>query len=161
MGTRVRAEPRTDPRPAGRLRDRSDGTRTEPASLVDVHRTVLEPAGLDGDRRGQNLLRDLDVRDRLTEHHGLTGRTRELLREHGYDEEGQRHDTLLRGFASESDYVYETLDGVDSQFGSGLDDAEDGLEELVEDLDVRPVSAGHSRDVPEDVEQRLEKLGYV
>lgn len=139
----------------------TDETRTEPVSIVDIHRTVLELAGLDGDRRGQHLLGELELGDRLTEQHGLRSRTKEVLRESGYGEAGERYDDLLRGFASNSEYFYETVDGKESQFGSDPDGVESRLEGLVEELDVRPVSEGHTRGVPDGVEDRLEKLGYV
>lgn len=139
-------------------------------SLLDVHRTILDLAGVDApaDARGQSLLDDPASRTYLTEYHGFLDRHREQFERKGVVEAFERYDGRLHGIATPPDfYGYqtdETADRAEGEFRSTgesrLDDPRAELEARVDELDVRTVDAGQA-EVTEDVEERLETLGYA
>lgn len=146
---------------ADELPDRRVESRT--VSLLDVFETVRSLAGVDADRRGTSLLADTKGEPRLVETYGLAPSTRESLLEGGVDSDlVDALDQRFRGVAAPDDYYgYETRDGF-TERGTPRGDTEGRalLERLVEDLDTRRVSGGRD-EVPDDVADRLEDLGYA
>jgi arylsulfatase len=129
-------------------------------NLLDVHATVLELAGIDAGVRGQNLIGDVDGRESLTEFLGLTSWSERKLRQNGYERQVERYDTSLRGCALPATYYgYETIDGFRGFGESDVSDPRRRLSELVDELDVRQVE--RNNEVPAEVRNRLEQLGYA
>ncbi|WP_440010351.1 sulfatase-like hydrolase/transferase [Halomicrococcus sp. SG-WS-1] len=131
------------------------GERHETVSLLDVHRTVLELADLDGDSRGRDLLGGPDDRDWLVEYHGLTDRHRAALARDGID--AAALDRELHALAAPGYYGWETPDGFREE--GDLDDPRERIDALVADLDRRDVSDDVA--VSEAVEAQLRDLGYA
>ncbi|KZN26256.1 hypothetical protein A4G99_21815 [Haladaptatus sp. R4] len=131
-------------------------------SLLDVYQTIVELAGCDADSRGQSLLDDLRSRDYLTEYHGFLDRHREQFERKGVSTEVfDEHDTPLNGVATKSGfYGYQTMDGFQSHGTADRDDPEALLAELLDHREVRSVE-NSSLDVTDDVQERLERLGYA
>jgi arylsulfatase A-like enzyme len=137
-----------------------DGERTETVSLLDVHATVLDIAGVKGDSRGRTLLGPVEGRESLTEYLGLTSWSEEKLAENGYEDRLKRYDQTLRGYASPGGgYGYETPEEFMTSGMSGIDDPEQRLAKLVKDLDIREVKTDN--EVPEEIKDQLEHLGYA
>jgi len=131
-------------------------------SLLDVHRTVTELAGLDVDSRGEHLLDDPDVKPALFEYHGLLP-----FHEGQFDRKDVPAETFeqrtepLNGFVAPGGaYAHETHTRGFQTIGRFDGDPATRLEELVSDLDRRPVDEDEHR-VPEGVRDRLENLGYA
>lgn len=143
----------------------SDGTGQrrecdEMVSLLDVHRTVLDIAGIDAPSRGCSLLEDdIPPHETLTEYHGVTTQRIRSLDSDGFDVEP--FDVQLRGIAlPPSYYGHETPEGWrGDESDSGLD-ARDRLETAVESLDICD-PAGGDDELDENVVQRLRDLGYA
>jgi arylsulfatase len=129
-------------------------------NLLDVHATVLELAGIDADVRGQNLVGDVDGQEGLTEFLGLTSWSERKLRQNGYERQVERYDTPLRGCALPATYYgHETIDGFGESGESDASDPRRRLSELVDELEVRQVE--RNNEVPAEVRNRLEQLGYA
>ncbi|WP_255150253.1 sulfatase-like hydrolase/transferase [Halorarius halobius] len=140
--------------------DDLEGSTDATVSLLDVHRTVLDLADVDGDSRGRNLLSD-PGRECLTEYHGLT---RWLLDEFeaGDDVETvrKRYDAELAGVAlPPSYYGYETEDGW-TEHGTADADPRDRFETLRDSLDRRDVEPSR-QELSEEALEQLEDLGYA
>ncbi|WP_436926710.1 sulfatase-like hydrolase/transferase [Halosimplex amylolyticum] len=132
-------------------------------SLLDVHRTVLDLADVDGRSRGHNLFEELPERDLLVERYGLRTNRIEQMRANGYDEEViERYDRNLAGVVlSEGGYAYETLDGFDRSGDVDADaDVRSRLEATRADIDTAAVDLDQTT-VPSDVQDRLRDLGYA
>ena len=143
-----------------------EGTSDAPVSLVDVHATVLDAAGLapaDSDGRGRSLLGDDPGGERLTEYHGLTPWSERKLEEEGYADRVERYDRSLRGLATPGFYGYETPDGFVEEGSPGVktEAPRERLDELAAELAVRDVAGEGDTEVPEEVEDRLKDLGYA
>ena len=145
--------------------DGLDGASDAPVSLVDVHATVLDAAGLEPHGRGRSLLAADDVGgERLTEYHGLTPWSRRKLDRNGHDGDVDRYDQPLRGYVSPGGYSYETADGF-VETGGGVEDRDDPntprerLAALADDLAVPDVA--RDTEVPDEIRDRLEDLGYA
>jgi arylsulfatase len=137
-----------------------NGERTESVSLLDVHATVLDAAGVEGNSRGRTLLGDVESRESLTEYLGLASWSETKLAENGYGDRIERYDRSLRGYVSPADfYGYETLDGFATTGSDHVDDPEQQLQRLVAELDVRDVKTDN--EIPEEIEDQLEHLGYA
>lgn len=139
------------------------GSTDKLVSLLDVHKTVLDLADCDAPSRGQNLLNDPQSREYLTERFGLNERRRSALRDAGISKEAiDRHDTTLRGIAiPESYYGHQMLDTFSEHGESPVDNPEGRVQELVNELDLADVSVTSGEDIPEEVHQRLQDLGYA
>jgi arylsulfatase len=139
--------------------DGLDGEYTETVSLLDVHATILDAAGVEGDSRGRTLLEAVEGHEYLTEYHGLTSWSETNLTENGYTDQLERYNRTLRGCAApESGYGYETPDGFVIT-GTNENDIEQRLERLAADLNVREVETNN--EVPEEIKDQLEHLGYA
>lgn len=139
--------------------------REETVNVLDVHRTVLDLAGCeDAPSRGQNLLDAPESREYLAERHGL--RTVEMthLRNTGVPEQDVlRFDREFRGIVRPGGfYSWETLDGYKTHGDGDLDDAKERLERAFDELDTADVALDDDDpEVPPDVQDRLEYLGYA
>jgi arylsulfatase A-like enzyme len=140
-----------------------EGSTDELVSLLDVHKTVLDLSGCDTSSRGQNLLEAPQSRTYLTERLGLNERRRGGLRSAGVPEERiERYDTTLRGIAiPDSYYGHQMLDTFSEHGESTVDDPEARLQEAVDELDIADVDVASGEDIPDDVRQRLQDLGYA
>lgn len=141
--------------------DLPDEVRSDPVSLIDVHKTVLElTIGGDRSRRGENLLLGENGGSYLTEYQGLTPWSEESLAEHGFQDKIKKYDSEKRGIVTDSEYHYETESGLVNQDGSEANQKiVDCLEDLIANLDKRKVETNN--DVPEEIQDRLEDLGYA
>jgi arylsulfatase A-like enzyme len=142
--------------------DGFEGTCTETVSLLDVHETVLDMAGIaaESEGRSQSLVGDVDGRDCLTEYLGLTHWSEKKIAEHWDEQQVDRYDEELRGYAATEDYYgYETLDEFSETGAKEVTDSRDRLDQLVSDLDIRHVRTDN--EVPEEIKDQLEHLGYA
>lgn len=179
--------------------DGFSGASDDVVSLLDVHETVLDLAGLAtdasdtaSDSRGRSLRGGVDRDHCLTEYLGLTSWSEQKLVENGAAGSLGDYERHLRGYATDSGlYGYETRSefaavdtrrtGVEDMLPTGKSESpvesrmgSDGhhatssadttvseatLRDLVADLDVRAVETDQS--VPDEVEDRLEDLGYA
>lgn len=138
-----------------------DRTVDRAVSLIDVHQTVADIAGVDVDSRGRNLLEDWSPVPRLVEYHGMPEKRRKTFAEHGI---GDRYDPLdrpLDGIVTADGYAYETHDdGLRVENGVCEPETRERLSELVGELDRKPITPQRSH-VSESVRERLRELGYV
>ncbi len=147
-----------------------DGQSEAGVSLLDVHATVLDLAGVTPAEgaRGQSLVEGGADRDRgraaLTEFHGLTTGAREKLREWGHADRIEEHDAWLRGYVTpEGVYGYETTD--DFRVRADADRETPPERRLYRRLRRLAAEVTRREDasdtvVPEAVERRLRDLGY-
>jgi arylsulfatase A-like enzyme len=142
--------------------DEFEGTCTETVSLLDVHKTVLDLAGIasESEGRGQSLVADVEGKDHLAEYLGLTSWSEKKISDHWDEQRVDRYDVELRGYAATEDYYgYETLDEFSETGTETVTDSRDRLDRLVSDLDVRHVRTDN--EVPEEIKDQLEHLGYA
>jgi arylsulfatase len=144
-----------------------DGRSRAVTSLLDVHATVLDAAGVDAPARGRSLLATSAAADAtegrsravLTEYLGLTPWSRERLAESELSSATtRRYDATLRGVATAEGYGRETVDGFVAD-DADADDLLARLDARVETLDERAVRT--ETELPEAVRDRLERLGYA
>jgi arylsulfatase len=146
--------------------DGSDVTESVDATvgLLDIYRTILDVAEVKGaDTRGRNLLTDTSNRQYLVERHGLRSSRVEALRKNDYSTEFiERWDQPFYGVVSaDGTYAWQTRDGLKSDDEVDFDAARTEIESLKADLDEPEVTVSDDRDVPGDVRDRLNELGYV
>lgn len=140
-----------------------NGTVEHPVSLLDVHRTVLDLAGIevdDGD--GESLLGTAETAEReyLTEYLGLTSWSEQKLGELVGSDRRDRYNRRLRGYVGpDAGYAFETFDGIETDDHLDEKNVRGRLSELVADLDVREVNIDN--EVPEEVQEQLRDLGYA
>jgi arylsulfatase A-like enzyme len=138
------------------------GTCQKTVSLLDIHQTLLRLLDLDGDSRGQNLLGEIEDRSYLVEYEGLRSARLKKM----YGEYPTRlvnlYDQPLRGLAGPGTYYgYETMDGW-SESGSPVpDEPQTQLQELTKSIGSRVTTQQSTVAIPEEVQTRLEELGYV
>ena len=146
-----------------------DETYTETVSLLDIHRTILDLADLDGESRGNGLF-DLPAegtrgsitaaptsRTCVTEYLGPNPRNRTKVENEGHDP--RRFDEELFGVAASAAYGYETTDGF---CVSGEGEAA-ALETLLSDCRAG-IERRKTRDrteVSDAARRQLEHLGYA
>ncbi|GAA0248035.1 sulfatase-like hydrolase/transferase [Haladaptatus pallidirubidus] len=137
----------------------TDTTRNETVSLLDVHRTVLDVANIDGESRGRSLLEETAENageiEFLAEYHGLTNRHRIALARDGFDTEpldGEMHGLIAPGY-----YGWEAPNGF-HEVGE-KEKPRERIESLVNELDRRV--AEDDVTVSEAVEAQLHDLGYA
>ncbi|WP_135854432.1 sulfatase-like hydrolase/transferase [Halorussus salinus] len=131
-------------------------------SLLDVHRTVLDLAGVSGDSRGRDLLDDPESGAFLAEYRGLTPRQLDRLEGEGFDYETlTAYDEPLDGLAAPKDYYgYETRDGFIETGTSRSSNPWERLDALRDELS-RDEASGARGDVSDSVLKQLEDLGYT
>lgn len=147
----------------------NDERHTETVSLLDVHRTLLDLANLDGESRGNGLL-DLPAegtrgnitvaptsRACITEYLGPNPRNRTKVENNGHD--SRRFDEELFGVAASTAYGYETTDGFRV---SGKGEAA-ALEALLADrrAGIERRETGDRAEVSDAARRQLEHLGYA
>jgi arylsulfatase A-like enzyme len=142
--------------------DVEDGTDDRSASVLDVHRTVLDITGVDGASRGHSLLKPDPGREYLAEYLGFRPHRLDILRGRGFDEEEiGKYDRPLRGVVLPDDYYgFETTDHRFVDCGETDADPEARIEELADDLDVRQVAEDEAT-ISEGARRHLEQLGYA
>jgi arylsulfatase A-like enzyme len=142
--------------------DGFEGTCTETVSLLDVHETVLDLAGIatESESRGQSLVTDIEGRDRLTEYLGLTSWSEKKIADHWDKREVERYDEELRGYAAVDEYYgYETIDGFEETGSTQVDSPSEQLASIVSELNVRNVE--QDNEIPDEIKEQLEDLGYA
>ncbi|MFC7081415.1 sulfatase-like hydrolase/transferase [Halorussus caseinilyticus] len=150
-----------------------DETRDDPASLLDVHRTVAALAGVEVESRGRDLLSDDAARDRLVEFHGFLPWHRDQFRREGVEDVFDARDSPLDGIVTAGGgYAHETHDAADETRATGPNDGAvrvargdpdrptARLASLRESVARREVSDAPT-EVSDDVRDRLEELGYA
>ena len=132
------------------------------ASVVDVHRTILSLAGIDGDGRGQDILAPDEQSPRLTESHGLRpSRIRALEdREIPREEYASIDDPMQGIIVPPADYGYETPDGFETPDGVEPKSLREYLRNQTRELDHRE-AAPDDGSVDSEVRRHLEQLGYA
>jgi arylsulfatase A-like enzyme len=133
-------------------------------SLLDVYRTVLSVADCEGaTTRGRTLLDNPDDEQYLVERHGLRSSRVEALRDKDYSMEFiEEWDQPLYGVVEvDGTYAWQSRAGLQSDDDMDLDAAAEHIEHLREDLDTADVTLSTDRAVPDDVQDRLNQLGYV
>ena len=138
-------------------------TVNTPVSILDVHQTVADAASSDVDSRGQNLLGEIEPRDRLVEYHGLAPGRRQRFEAAGVGDRYEPMDRPLDAIVSADGYAHETHeDGLEVTGRWSHDEAPRRLSELLNSIDRQQVTSGaDDTDVSEEVQSRLEELGYV
>ncbi|WP_435320309.1 sulfatase-like hydrolase/transferase [Haloarchaeobius sp. TZWSO28] len=137
-----------------------------PVSLLDVHATIGDLAGISLNSRGQSLLDDPTPKDRLVEYHGFLPWLRETFLEQGVSEQryGELNEPLRGILTTDGVYAFETheqgfLTTADNN-EIDLSTKQERLKNLVENLNVRDVNQDTAS--PDDaVLDQLEDLGYA
>ncbi|MFA9504399.1 sulfatase-like hydrolase/transferase [Natrinema sp. H-ect1] len=140
-------------------------TVQEAVSILDVHATIADIAGVDVGSRGQSLLMEIEPQDRLVEYHGLPSWLRETYIQKGVSNEIYESLNENRyGFVgSDGEYSFETSTGelkvtADSQISAC--NRRSRMNDLIANLNKREVKESNSE--PDDaVLSRLEDLGYA
>ncbi|WP_435178028.1 sulfatase-like hydrolase/transferase [Halorussus sp. AFM4] len=143
-----------------------DGVRRDETvvSLLDVHRTVLDLAGVSGESRGRSLLDDPESGTFLAEYRGLTPRQRDRLAGDGVPRSTlESFDEPLDGLAAPEDYYgYETRDGFVETGTAAVPDPRERLAELREEVPrADPTGRTAAGEPSEAVLQQLDDLGYT
>jgi arylsulfatase len=127
-------------------------------SLLDVHRTVAELAGVDVSSRGRDLLSEREPRDFRTEYHGLgPSHEAQFARRDVPASARDRCDSPLSGFVSRTGaYAYETHTDGFQTLGEFVVDPRERLAELDAATDDREVADDAD---PADAMGRVEALG--
>ena len=131
-------------------------------SLLDVHRTVLDFAGVAGKSRGRNLLDDPDSGTFLSEYRGLTPRQRDRLAGDGVSRSRlDSFDEPLDGLAAPEDYYgYETREGFVETGTAAVSEPSEYLARLRDEL-PRDATVSDTAEPSEAVLQQLDDLGYT
>jgi arylsulfatase len=135
----------------------------EPRSLLDVHKTIAELAGVSVESEGVDLRDSPGTRDRFVEYHGFRQLRLESLRERGFsDDEIDVFDTPLVGHvSSDSEYAYQWIDPEGTQLES-TDPDDQTLKEYRETVESRISEMTRSSEtVSESTREQLRKLGYA
>ena len=138
--------------------------RDDVVSVLDVHATVLERAGVNGESRGKSLF-DLDERKsraRLTEYLGFRPHRLEILQDRGFsDDEIATYDVELLGVAMTKNYYgFQTVDEGYQERGTATDNPAETLNRLESEREVRTVETD-STEIDEKTRRHLEDLGYA
>lgn len=139
---------------------RSDTVR-QPVSIVDVHATIADIAGIDVDAQGNSLIGNVKSEDRLVEYHGLADNRREKFIESRIGEKYELYDTPLDGIVAPEGYAFETHGEeirVDGDWTAK--EAQARLDDLRNSIDRKPVRSDQTH-TDEVVQQQLEALGYA
>lgn len=135
------------------------GTTSKTASILDIHPTVLELAGIGKGADDTSLFDEDATRSYLTEYHGLSPTVRDSLEADGYTTEPFEKE--LHGIvAGSGEYGYET----GSEFKT-VPEASERRERLQEQLDTLVGSLDRRQieetGTSEELQSQLEALGYA
>jgi len=139
--------------------------RSDIVSLLDVHQTVADLAGISVDSRGTNVLETSRDEPAMTEYHGLLSWHYEQLCRYGVtDEEMDALEPPLNGVVdSEGRYGYETHDSgfvAQNEASEALQRELDRIRKEVEPISIDSDAEVESGDLPAEVEAQLRNLGY-
>jgi arylsulfatase A-like enzyme len=133
------------------------------SSVLDVHRTIADLAGIDADSRGSNLLESEADGTYLAEYHGGTtpGLRERFERESEFPvEKLDRYDTYLSAITmADGYYGYETLNGFQNGNGEPAGQPQQLMDDVLATLEDT-ADEGPDQDVSPAVADRLEELGY-
>jgi len=137
-------------------------TSTERAtvSLLDIHRTILDMAGVSAPSRGQNLLDDPQSRRYLVEYHGLIPVALRRLEESNLPADRVTfYDTYRSGIAAEDYYGYELGDDF-VEVGSMDDDPRAEIRTMKASFTEADDSDSET-EISDATVDRLKELGYL
>ncbi len=145
--------------------DVESGTDSHLASLLDVHQTILDLAGVDSFSRGENLLEKSGNSEYLVEYHGLTYPSKKIKQMENWGMSEQEIDGYMQPLngicISENYYGYETLqEGFIETGNATVRNPRDRMQELSASLDKK-TSDQKSEEIPESLESQLDDLGYI
>ncbi|WP_458189881.1 sulfatase-like hydrolase/transferase [Haladaptatus sp. NG-WS-4] len=136
------------------------GSESRAASILDAHRTIQTLADIEGESRGRDLRDGMFSKSFLTEYHGLTSWSEKKLNENGYQEAVERYNKNLRGYAHSQDYYgYETQSRIQITGAERAPNISEKIQQICDELNIRTVE--ENNDVPDEVKDRLEDLGYA
>lgn len=134
--------------------------RKDSVSILDIHNTILEAAGVDSsESRGRDLTSDLDSEDWLVEYHGISSRHYQSLLNKDITEIKELKQELS-GFVSGDYYFHEMFDGHEEYGESPYDTPDTHLSDFISNLEKRYVDE-EERDLDDAVMKQLEDLGYA
>ncbi|ODR82474.1 arylsulfatase [Haladaptatus sp. W1] len=139
--------------------DGAHGESDVAVNLFDVHRTLVDVIDIESNGRGQNLLRELDNSEFLTEYHGLRKANYLGLRNEGLVDADRLNEQLI-GVVSGDYYGYETFDGWSERGSAPCENPKQRINELVSECDHRHVK-DEEYDLDDDIVSRLKDLGYA
>jgi len=137
-------------------------TDTSPRSLLDVHRTIAEIAGISADSEGVDLRTSPNDRDIFVEYHGFREMRMQQLQRRGFSEsEVKKYNQPLVGYISEPNkysYQYVNSDGNVSSNGR----SEEVLKERNSYITAHMKNqSGGQHEVSEAALDQLRDLGYA
>lgn len=129
-------------------------------SLVDVHKTVAEIAGLDIDSEGTDLRKSRDS-PCWTEYHGVRPSQIDTLREKGVKKRKiENVDLAMCGISKRDSYVFESVDGLVPESMTDTA-AEDQIHDRTSSITQEAIDELSQKEVSEDVLETLKNLGYA
>lgn len=136
--------------------------REETVSLLDVFPTIEAMAGGESDRPGRDILSSTETGEYVVERHGLRAAQSERIREQYDDETVAKYDESLYGAVrSDGIYGWEGRFGFDCTGTDGHDDLKNRIESVRTERDGIVTADTEADDVPDDVQDRLQELGYL
>jgi len=140
-----------------------NGEVEETVSLLDVHKTICELAGVEVESRGHNLLGDINDRKVLVESHGIRPSHVESLKKEGFDGDVlSLIDDRFQGIAMSSGYyAFKSPNGKIHQTGES-DFSEPILELNRLNNNIKKESGiNDGKNLSESVKNQLDELGYI
>ena len=133
--------------------------RTDLVSLLDVHRTIAEIAGIDVRSRGNDLRTETDRSACIAEFSGLRQKRIDRLKQRGFTQSQiDQYDQELYGIACAPDYYgFETPDGFRSS--GTADDPRETLSQILDSMEKR-TTREVSREEYDEIKSHLSDLGY-
>lgn len=136
------------------------GTERATVSLLDIHRTILDMAGVSTPSRGQNLLGTPQSCRYLVEYHGLIPVALQRIEESDLPADRVTYyDTYRSGLVAEDYYGYELGDDF-VEVGSIVDKPRAEIDAMRDSLTEADESDSEV-DVSDATVDRLEELGYL
>ncbi|WP_164471735.1 sulfatase-like hydrolase/transferase [Halosimplex salinum] len=136
--------------------ERGTESRADTVSLIDIHATVAEMAGVSTETAGRDLRSRSRDEPAFTECHGIA---RDRLERLGARERTTDIGEPLCGGAAPPDYYgYDTVDGFEEQGSTTVENLTERIDRHREGL---PRAGGEGDRVPSGAESHLEDLGYM
>jgi arylsulfatase A-like enzyme len=136
----------------------------ETVSLVDLYQTILDMAGCDSPvDTGRSLMGEISSQQYLVERHGLRTSRVEDLENAGHDQEFiDELDEAFYGVVFEDgSYGWESRGGVQKTGSVDSTDISNRIDELRAELEDPDEPVEVDGEIPDDVNNRLEELGYL